>query len=136
MSETIKFKKLKNSDFFGVTISGLCAIHCSITPLLFAAKPLLQDTISHKNESGIWESLDYFFLVLSLAAVWYSSIYSKLNVIKWALWISWLIFSFGLMSEHYNTTYGIWMMYIGSICLIISHIINHRYCKKCQKEQC
>ncbi len=133
MSKTINIRKKIQSDIFGVFISGLCAIHCTLMPVFFAAKPLLESSnITHQNESELWESLDYIFLILSLVAVWYSSIHSFQKFIKWFLWLSWLVFSVGLMSEHYDFSYGIWLMYIGSFCLIIGHSINYRYCKKCE----
>lgn len=125
-------KNLNWSDFLGISASGLCAIHCAITPLFFAAKPLLYSTSSERNNHiGLWASLDYIFLILSLLAVWYSSVHTKHKTIKWALWLPWLIFSIGIISEQLNLENGIWLMYFGSISLILAHLKNYRYCKKC-----
>ncbi|MGF1557111.1 MerC domain-containing protein [Paucihalobacter sp.] len=133
MSESKTLIKQKQSDIFGATISGICAIHCTLTPLLFAAKPLLQTTVdAHEHASDFWHALDYVFLILSLLAVWYSSVHTNHKTIKWGLWLAWLIFSLGIISEQLHLENGIWLMYLGSIGLIVTHIKNYRFCKKCK----
>lgn len=128
-------KNLNWSDFLGIIASGLCAIHCAITPVFFLAKPLLEHSkASHSHDNVFWASLDYVFLVLSLIAVWYSSKHTSHKKIKWILWLAWLVFSIGLVSEIVEFHYGIWLMYAGSIALIIAHVKNYQYCKKCKAE--
>lgn len=131
MKNTInQMEKLKYSDLLGVAASGLCAIHCALTPLFFAAKPVLESTMGeHSHGTGFWAFLDYFFLVFSLLAVWYSARHTKHKTIKMVLWIAWVVFAFGLLSELFHIHYGIWFMYIGSIALVVAHLYNHRYCK-------
>jgi hypothetical protein len=128
-------KKLNQSDILGVAASGLCAIHCTITPLFFAARPLLESTHEHHaHGGGLWGLLDYAFLLLSLLAVGYSARHTSHKTIKRALWIAWLVFAFGLLAEPLDIAYGIYMMYAGSIALVVTHIQNYRYCQKCKKE--
>jgi hypothetical protein len=132
MSESKTLIKLKQSDIFGAAVSGLCAIHCTLTPLIFAAKPILETSVSgHKITSNFWTAFDYVFLVLSLLAVWYSSVYTNHKTLKWALWLAWLIFSLGIISEQLHVKNGIWLMYLGSLSLVYAHIKNYRHCKKC-----
>ena len=123
-------KKINRSDLIGAAASGLCAIHCTLTPILFAAKPVLEGTMGvHAHGGGFWAVLDYTFLVLSLAAVWYSARHTNHATIKRILWIAWLVFAAGLLSEPLDLSYGKWLMYIGSVTLVITHLQNYRYCK-------
>lgn len=127
-------EKLSYSDWLGVAASGLCAIHCALTPVFFAARPVLESTMGqHNHGSGFWALLDYLFLVLSLAAVWYSSRHTVHKRIKRVLWAAWVVFAIGLLSEPFHFTHGIWFMYVGSITLVIAHLYNHRYCKRSRK---
>ncbi|MEM9650349.1 MAG: MerC domain-containing protein, partial [Bacteroidota bacterium] len=126
-----RMEKLSYSDFLGAAASGLCAIHCALTPVIFAARPVLESTMGHHGHgAGIWALLDYLFLVLSLAAVWYSARHTFHMGIKRVLWGAWVVFAIGLLSESFHFTQGKWFMYIGSITLVIAHMYNHRYCKK------
>lgn len=126
-----QMEKLGYSDLLGVAASGLCAIHCALTPVVFIARPLFDSTLGqHYHGTGFWALLDYLFLVLSLAAVWYSAKHTVHARIKTVLWVAWVVFAIGLLSEVFHFVYGKWLMYIGSITLVIAHIYNHHYCKK------
>ena len=126
-----QMEKLGYSDFLGAVASGLCAIHCALTPVFFAARPVLETTMGkHSHGPGFWALLDYLFLVLSLAAVWYSARHTDHTGIKRALWGAWSIFAIGLLSESFHFHHGIWFMYVGSITLVVTHLYNHRHCKK------
>ena len=130
-------KRIYRSDLLGAVASGLCAIHCTLTPIFFVAKPVLDGAlVDHADCSGIWAVLDYVFLVLSLAAVWYSARHTNLAIIKWILWIAWVVFAVGLLSEPLDLSHGKWLMYAGSITLVITHLQNYRYCQKCKDEMC
>ena len=123
------------SDLLGVSASGLCAVHCILTPFLFAARPVMDGTIGQfVYDSGLWFVMDYIFWMFSLAAVWYSTRFTSHATIKWILWISLSVFTGGLLSEALELSYGKWFMYLGSISLIITHLQNHRYCQKCKDE--
>lgn len=126
--------KLSYSDVLGVAASGLCAIHCALTPVFFATRPILENTIGkHSHGSGFWALLDYLFLVLSLVSVWYSARYTTHTAIKSVLWGAWVVFAMGLLSETFHFPYGKWFMYIGSITLVVAHVHNHQYCKKSKR---
>ena len=121
------------SDILGTAASGLCAIHCALTPLFFAAKPLLESTTGeHTDGHGLWGMLDYVFLILSLLAVWYSARHTTHTNLKWILWVAWGVFALGLLSEPFELTFGIWLMYAGSFTLVIAHIKNYRHCQQCK----
>jgi len=127
-----QIQKFGYSDFLGVAASGLCAIHCALTPLFFAAKPVLESTMGHHHHhgDGFWSLLDYLFLVLSLLAVWYSAKHTHHKGIRKMLWGAWVVFAIGLLAEIFHVEYGIWLMYLGSIALVVTHSYNHLYCKR------
>lgn len=130
-------RRLNQSDLLGAAASGLCAIHCTLTPLLFAAKPLIEGTMGeHAHGVGFWAVFDYVFLLLSLAAVWYSALHTSHSSIKWVLWIAWVVFAIGILSEPLELAYGKWLMYIGSIALVITHLQNYRYCRSTEGGKC
>ena len=41
----------KKSDLLGIMASGLCAVHCAVTPFFFAARPLLDNAICQLLDS-------------------------------------------------------------------------------------
>jgi len=130
-------KKADYSDWLGVSASGLCIIHCALTPLLFTAKPVFFGMVDQPvHDHGPWAMLDYAFLALSLLAVWYSAQHTAHQTIKKALWAGWTIFAIGLMYEPHGTTFSSWLMYIGSFTLIIAHLTNYYHCQQaCSVEQ-
>lgn len=131
MNSIGQIKKMSYSDWLGVATSGLCAIHCALTPVFFAAKPVLESTVGeHHHGSGFWALLDYVFLVVSLSAVWYSARHTHHKGIKIVLWGAWVVFAIGLVSEPFHFQYGKWFMYAGSFTLVVAHVYNHHYCKK------
>lgn len=130
-----RIKKMNYSDWLGTAASGLCVIHCTLTPLFFAAKPVLAGMVGkHAHGPGLWASLDYIFLVLSFLAVWYSARHTTHTTLKWVLWAAWGAFAFGLLSELLELSFGQWFMYVGSISLVIAHVKNYHHCQQCKIE--
>lgn len=116
----------------GIAVSALCAIHCTLTPLLFAAKPLLEGAVNEGTaHSLLWHRLDHFFLILSLVAVWYSARNTRHKMIAFRLWLSWGMLTVGILAEQIDFREGKWLMYIASISLVITHLQNYRYCRQC-----
>lgn len=137
MSESKTLLKQNKSDLLGALASGLCAIHCAVTPVMVIAKPFMHSSANyHSHGSGFWAMLDYVFLVLSLLAVCFSSKHTTHKTIRWVLWISWLVFTVGLLSEKIHFKHGIWLMYAGSIALVLAHMTNYRHCRNCENESC
>ncbi len=123
-------QKQKRSDILGAMASGLCVVHCSLTPLFLAMKPILESTKSgHSTSFAFWSALDFVFLILSLAAVYYSARLTNHNGIRWILWVAWFVFAIGIVSELLHWPYGKWLMYAGSITLVVAHFRNFRYCQ-------
>ena len=132
----IQVKKTYYSDLLGASASLLCLIHCTITPLIFLAKPIL-DGATHAHEGpSIWGMLDWVFLMLSLVAVWYSARHTPSKRISLLLWGFWVIFVAGLLFEMGGFEQLKWLMYGGSIALAITHGVNYQHCKRCENDQC
>lgn len=124
------------SDWMGAVVSILCVVHCAVSPLFFVAKPVFASMMvsPHGHPHGLWASLDYIFLVLSLMAVWYSSEHTTHATLRWVLWASWVVFAIGLFFEPLEFPFGPWLMYAGSISLVIAHLQNYRHCQHCKIE--
>jgi hypothetical protein len=125
-------QKSNYSNLLGAAASGLCAVHCAVTPLLFAAKPILEHAAGdqgHAHGSPLWAAFDYVFLVLSFVAVWYSVRNTNHRILKRVLWISWCVFATGILFEAFHLPYGHWLMYGGSIVLVVAHLKNFQHCR-------
>ena len=120
--------KINFSDWLGVSASTLCIVHCALTPLIFTAKPVFYGMIGKQvHNHGAWAALDYVFLILSLIAVYYSARHTAHPILKWVFWAAWIVFACGLLFEPHTMTSGHWLMYAGSIVLVIAHLINYQY---------
>ena len=130
----------KKSDLLGIMASGLCAVHCAVTPFFFAARPLLDKAVCDRsccsNAPLGWAMLDYLFLLISLLAVWYSAKHTTSRTVRFLLWVGWACFAVGLLLEGGAFASGKWMMYTGSAGLVATHVVNFRHCRACREGQC
>ena len=109
-------------------------MHCIFTPVLFA----LQGLSSGYGAELLtwWKNLDIFFLTLSFFAIYRSTRLSNNGLIKYALWISWVILFFLIINEKIS-----WLpiaeliIYITTSSLIFFHIYNLNYCQ-CKSDNC
>lgn len=121
---------LKKSDSFGAFISGLCLIHCLVTPFLFVL------SASASYIPSWWKGLDYIFLALAFLAVYRSTQITSKQIIKPLMWGSWSLLAFVLMNEKLA-----WIelpevtIFIPTMSLIGLHIYNRKYCL-CKEEKC
>ena len=129
----ITIKKIK-VDSVGAFISGLCMVHCLSTPVFFIASAC--SAACCNLAPAWWQALDYFFLVISLFAVFQASRISTNSWISLGLWISWLALSFFIV----NTKFG-WIdvhaniKFIPAFFLIGLHLYNMKYCQ-CESNEC
>ena len=125
------------SDVLGVLASGLCAVNCAATPLVFMALPTMEASCSATGCcTGYWGALDYLFLALSAVAVWFSTRKSGFRSLKRLLWAFWAVFGVGLLAGSTIGTDGKWLMYLGSAGLVFTHLYNIQYCKSCESGLC
>ncbi len=122
------------SDFIGATAGGLCIIHCLITPFIFAVKTT---SLTCSGISPIWwKGVDYLFLVITFAAIFYTSKTSCSSWVPKALYGLWFILTLLIVDQSLHVT-GVShaLMYIPASGLIGLHSYNRRYCQ-CQDDHC
>ena len=61
-------KSIFNSDYLGAAASGLCIIHCLLTPVLFVVQASSSLTCSEISP-GWWSAIDYLFLAVTFFAI-------------------------------------------------------------------
>ncbi len=148
MKKYLYLSKIKNinSDFIGAVSAFLCIIHCAIVPILmgvhsiYYAGDVLASTShtehSHSSleffnlfEGSHWHSLDYFFIVITLIAVFFATRKSLVSWIKVGLWSCASLFIISILLEEY--VIGIeYLAYLASALLIVFHVLNQRLGKK------
>ena len=137
---SLVFNKLKmgysniNSDTLGAIASGLCMIHCVATPFLFIASAC---TASCCNMApGWWQGFDYFFLFISIFAIYQTSKQTTNNLIILGLSLSWLGMLFFIVNanQQWFPLHGN-LKFIPAFSLIGLHLYNLRYCQ-CKAENC
>ena len=124
---------LNNSDTIGVFTSLICSIHCFATPILFVA----QSGFANVNIEPVWwGSINYFFIVFSFIAVYYSAKNTSENIMKPILWVCWLFFVLFIINEMIEITeIPELFSYISAFCLAFAHVYNLKYCQ-CQEDCC
>ncbi|WP_299524118.1 MerC domain-containing protein [Winogradskyella sp.] len=129
-----KSLKEKNSDFIGALSSGVCLIHCIVTPFIFLAQT---SAATHGTNVPIWWSaIDVLFIIISFFAVYWSAKNSSKPLVVRALWISWVLLCAGILNEKFEILHLPEIsIYIPAIALIILHLYNKKYCQ-CKDENC
>lgn len=123
-----------NSDTIGATASGLCMIHCVATPFLFIVSAC---TASCCNMApGWWQGFDYFFLFVSIFAIYQTSKQTTNNWIILGLFTSWLGMLFFMVNamQQWFPLHGNFK-FIPAFLLIGLHLYNLRYCQ-CKDKNC
>tara|TARA_B100000902_G_scaffold343959_1_gene349023 strand:- start:334 stop:702 length:369 start_codon:yes stop_codon:yes gene_type:complete len=114
---------LKHSDIFGLISAISCAIHCSLTPLLFII-PFW------------WSGLNILFVIFSFFAVYGAVKNSSSKIVKPLLWIGFVFFLFMILNEELGLLHLPELLtYTAATNLAILHIYNLKYCQ-CKDDQC
>lgn len=121
-------------DTIGMFAGILCTIHCLATPLLFIAKAC--STTCCSDAPAWWIMIDYLFLFISFAAIYFISKSLTIKWLKTSFWISWIILLFTILDH----SVGIFILpknfiYIPSALIISLHFYNLKFCK-CKTETC
>ncbi|OUW20266.1 MAG: hypothetical protein CBD21_04555 [bacterium TMED161] len=125
---------LQKSDTIGALSSGLCMIHCMATPFFFFAATCSATCCT--AAPLWWQWMDYFFLLVSFAAVKFSTNSINNKLINYGLWTSWI----GLLFLVLNVKF-LWFnipentKFIPAFSLIGFHLYNIWYCK-CESKEC
>ncbi|MEM6517049.1 MAG: MerC domain-containing protein [Bacteroidota bacterium] len=122
----LSLKKISQySNSIGAAASGLCLLHCLVTPLIFVAQASI--AVEHSGKAW-WGVLDIIFLVISLAAVYWSTKHTSNKFIKIGLWLSWVALTLIILNEKLHVTeISEAAVYIPTLALIILHIVNRKY---------
>lgn len=121
------------SDYLGILISSSCLIHCIATPFIFVAQTCTRACCA---ETPLWwRTIDYVFLAVSFAAIWFSTRGNTKNWLKAILWINWGALSLVLLFEELAIElFFERVVLVPAITLIGFHLFNKFYRTKQQKE--
>ena len=138
--------KYINSDFVGAISAFLCIIHCAIVPILMGLHsvyyagnvltPSSETEHSHIHffEGSYWHYLDYFFIFITLIAVFFATRTSVVVWIRVGLWSCASLFIISILLE--EQIVGIeFISYLASALLIIFHFLNQRLGRKMKVEK-
>jgi hypothetical protein len=113
------------ADYIGILGSALCIVHCLLVPALaFGTTTIAHD---HHAHTGLL-SLDYFFIVINGAAVYFATKEHKSLPLRILLWSALSIFAVSLLLENVNPIFTV-LGYIGSGLLIAGHLTNLYICQ-------
>ncbi|WP_421825159.1 MerC domain-containing protein [Fulvitalea axinellae] len=122
------------SDFIGAWASGLCLVHCTITPFLFVAQTCAASCC--EVAPSWWRSIDLLFLLVSFVAVYRSVGNSSRGWMRYALWIAWVLLSLSVSNEYFGVfEVSEILAQSPAVSLIILHLYNRKYCA-CEAEAC
>jgi len=124
----------QKSDILGTFASSLCLLHCIATPFLFIAKA---GSVSCCDITLTWwKFIDYFFLVISFLAIFWSTTTTNIGWIKPSLWLSWFILLIVVLNEKFEFfPLAEIAIYIPAFALIILHLYNKKHCN-CSADKC
>lgn len=128
-------KDLIQSDIIGAVASTLCAIHCIMTPFLFAIQSCSSTSCCSDSPSW-WSSLDYIFIIITLFAVYHSSQNTSTQWMKQSLYATWVVMTLLILNEkvvivNIESIYK----YVITFGLIGLHTYNLKYCQ-CSNDSC
>ncbi len=112
------------ADYFGIAGSILCLIHCLVIPVLALGSTF---SASHGESIGFL-GLDYLFILVNGAAVFFATRDHRVPALRAFLWFSFALFSVSLLLEHQNPAFHL-LGYLGSGLLIAGHVYNLIFCK-------
>lgn len=111
----------RKADYIGITGSVLCLIHCMITPVLLMTTTALR----HEHLHIGYLSLDYVFIGVNVAAVYFATKNNRSMPVKRALWGFLILFAIGIVFE--NVSEGFQLLgYAASAGLVMTHLVNIR----------
>lgn len=125
-------EKIKmQSDYIGIIGSGLCFIHCILTPVVLSAGLFIPSTESESFFS-LGHLLELLFVLIAFFAVFNSSSRTPCYEVRMAFWSFFTLFAVGILF-HDHFKWMVYVSYLGSLGLIVTHIINIKNCKRCNK---
>ncbi len=131
----ILYRKTIDPDFIGVAASSLCFIHCAATPFLFVAK-VCSETCCVDTPIW-WQVIDYLFIIVSFAAIYYATKNSTKKWVRIALWSSWVLLLLTILGETLQLGFiPETFIYLPALAIVGLHFYNYKYCKCKQDDYC
>ncbi len=123
-------QSITKPDLIGATSSTLCALHCMATPFIFIAQ-------AGFVEAPEWyHIIDYFFIVISFAAIYYAAKNSSKDWMRIALWSTWSILLLAILNESLEVIHlPEASVYVPALVIAGLHLYNRKYCQ-CTEECC
>jgi hypothetical protein len=120
---------LGKSDIIGASASALCAVHCIATPFLFVAQSCHADACCEVSP-GWWNAIDYIFVGVTFAAVFFSARNSARTWMKYAMYGSWVVLTAFIFNEKFSFIPIAEEWKYGSAFVLISlHLYNRKFCR-------
>ena len=122
------------SDLLGALASSLCLAHCCATPLIL----LIQASVTSAGTPNLlwWSLLDYAFLAISLAAIYYSAANTSLKWMPFALYACWSVLTLFILDEKFHFIHlNHALVFLPALGLVTLHLYNRRYCR-CDDDEC
>lgn len=122
------------ADNIGMASTSLCLVHCLLTPFIFIAQACAADCCA---ESPVWwRAVDFLFLVISFAAVYFAAKSSSKRWVKVAFYVLFALLCFFIVNEHAGSLqlHRIFL-YTPAFLLFALHLYNKKYCR-CENECC
>lgn len=111
----------------GAVASGLCILHCVATPFLFLASSYAAASI---EKPVWWQSIDYFFLLISFLAIRRSAQTSSRRWVGVVMLLVWIFLLLAIGNETLELlALPELVVYIPAFGLIGLHLYNQRFCK-------
>ncbi len=117
------FRKL-NWDALGVTASVLCAIHCSVLPLVMVTLPILGVNIIH-NASFEYGMIGVAFLI-GTRALWHGFSRHHSRLTPWMLFVAGMIM---LIAKQIWPFYELVFLPFAVLLIVGAHLLNYRWCR-------
>ena len=114
-------------DKIGITLSGLCAIHCLITPILLLAIPALGAVF---EAAWVHVVMAIFIVPIGIFAFYSGYLHHKKKGLMALGFVGLALIGAGLLLPLSRIDlFGHDVVTIaGSVCLIIAHVLNRRAC--------
>ena len=132
----LMFQSLNSSkaDTLGAATSGLCAIHCIITPFIFLAKA--GSAAMHVDPPVWYQLIDYLFIIISFVAIHYATKNSTKNWMRISLWSTWGLLLVAILNETFEVIpLPEASVYIPALVIAGLHLYNQKYCR-CEGNCC
>ncbi|WP_373523509.1 MerC domain-containing protein [Aquiflexum sp.] len=131
MLQIIRKLSSQSADMLGISASVLCMIHCMAMPVMISLGYIFKFSEDHDHAHEHWHWMDYFFVILAVWAVYNAAKNTHFMRIKIALWIAVSIFSVAILLHDLNPLMIV-LSISASLSLVLIHIINWKYHKRCK----